>query len=202
VGVAAAPKINFDLWRENYDQYSFEDMKAFYAEVAEKFPDQQHFDLNAIRAAFSCFGAPVSVVELGGWDGALADKMFNTGKVASWRNFDIADVPQVCKRDEYSLVVLDDWFWNGPVRYADVFVATHTVEHIRATDLGDVFDSLHVDYIYLEAPLEDYPTDWTGYHGSHILEIGWDGIDEMLLKRGFAWLGRNDWARIWKNVRT
>ena len=46
--------------------------------------------------------------------------------------------------------------------------------------------------IYLDAPLVDEPTDWTAYVGTHILEVGWDGVDTILNNYRLAWRMQHD----------
>jgi len=193
---AVVAAIDWDVWRAEYDTMSFADQQAFYQRVADLHPEQRSANIPRAHAAFDGIGGEdLTVVELGGWDGTLAASMLTRGDVCGWTNFDIVGVPQRCARLEYHLIVLDDHLWNVYEPFGDVFVATHTIEHLKARELKLLFDCLRVDWIYLEAPLDDGPRDWAGYPGSHVLEIGWDGVNDLLSERGWVALGGGLWGR-------
>jgi hypothetical protein len=137
-----------------------------------------------------------TVVELGGWNGRLAASMLARPDVRFWTNYDLVKVPQACALPGYRLIVLDDYLWNRktPVR-ADAFVACHTIEHLKAHELDKLIGCLDVKWVYLEAPLEDGPRDWTDYSGSHILEIGWDGVGEIMDAHGYDLVMSGLWHR-------
>jgi len=164
---------------------TFADQQQFYLRVAAVYPMQESANVSMADEAFRRIGAEgLKVIELGGWNGRLASSMLQRPNVAFWTNYDIVGVPQVCSAPGYSRVVLRKWFWSRRHK-ADVFVAAHTIEHLSRRDLGLLFDCLDVRWIYLDAPLDRGPRDWSGYSGSHVLEIGWDGVAEMLEARGY-----------------
>jgi hypothetical protein len=189
--------LDWDAWRRDHAEMSFAEQQAFYERVAEEYPRQQSFDLEATQRAFNTIGElGLTVVELGGWDGALAEFMLARGGIVSWVNYDIVAVPQVCEHPAYRLEVLDGYLWERPVLVADVFVATHTIEHLTAEQLARLLDMLWVSYLYLEAPLPSAgPVNWTGYSGSHILELNWEQVGEMLRGRGYEPVVENLWCR-------
>ena len=199
--MTTATAIDWNAWREGYEDMSFEDMQAFYEEVAERHPVQQSFAADSAETAFDLIGGKgrLHVVELGGWNGRLAAHMLERGGIGHWRNFDIVDVPQVCTHPDYSRVVLEDWFWKGPWRVGDVFVATHTIEHLSAEHLAALLRTVHTHWIYLESPLAWEPTDWTNYPGSHKLEVGWQGVEEMIVREiGYERVAATDLAGLWR----
>jgi len=181
-----AVAIDWDQWRAEYAELSFAEQQAFYRQVAIAHPEQQHFDLDAAVEAFKLVDEDsFTVAELGGWDGALAGELIARFPILRWINWDIVAVePQVCVDHRYFAVELDDWFWSER-QSADVFVATHMIEHIRASELEELFDCLDVGYIYLEAPLTNEGQQWAGYRGSHILELGWREVTKLLTDRGY-----------------
>lgn len=188
-----ATEFDFDAWRAGYDHMTFEQQKSCYEEMAELYPCQRSFDLYQAAMFFQRY-RPKTVVELGGWDGALASSCCSK-RMISWRNYDIVAVPQVCLQPAYELVVLNRPLWEFDAVTADAFVATHTIEHLRARELEELVPKLKVKACLIEAPLREVPTDWTGYFGSHILEVGWDGVDALFVAQGFTA------ARRWRHGR-
>ena len=127
--------------------FSFDDQQRFYRLVADLYPVQQSFDpLLATNAFDAIHGADLNVVELGGWDGKLAQNMLHRTDVATWTNYDLVEVPTACSQPGYQMVVLEDYLWTNPIR-GDVFVATHMIEHIRFRELLDLFDALRVSWV-------------------------------------------------------
>lgn len=179
--------IDWDAWRAEHAEMSFHDQQLFYQRVAREHPEQQHFDLAEAAATFDLINTPgATVVELGGWNGALASRLLSKFPISSWTNYDIVGVPQVCDHPRYQLVVLDDYFWKLPARPADAFVATHTIEHLTGEELEMLLDALLVDFIYLESPLGSEGQSWAGYPGSHILELGWREVRQLISDMGYV----------------
>ena len=187
-------QIDWDQWRREHHNLTFADQQAFYQRVAELYPHQQSFDALVCHEAFDRIAdEDLDIVELGGWDGALASSMLTRPDISRWTNYDLVEVPQVCRHPAYRLAILEDYLWSGDPIKADVFVACHTIEHLTSEELEKLFDWLRVKYVYLEAPLKLEPYDWTGYPGSHILEIGWNEVAEMLKSRKYGWVAPNLW---------
>jgi len=195
--MSTAVDLDWDAWRAGYDEMTFADQQAFYREVAELYPLQESANVCMAHDAFDLIEQEhLTVIELGGWNGRLASQMLARGDIAIWFNFDLVDVPQAISSAEprYNQVVLDDWFW-AERRKADVFVAAHTIEHLSAAHLRQLIACLDVSWVYLEAPLEAGPRDWTGYAGSHILDIGWEGVGGIMLANGYKPVAENLWER-------
>lgn len=176
--------LDWDAWRANYDSMTFADLQAFYAQVAELYPHQESANLAIANEAFDVIPVPdKQVIELGGWNGRLARDMMARGDVGRWSNFDLVEVPQACSASGYFMRLLEDYIWNGRVRYADVFVACHTIEHLSGRHLEDLvawLDRSRIQWVYFEAPLGEEAYDWQGYAGSHVLEFGWRDIDVLM----------------------
>lgn len=177
---------DFDAWRDSYDTLTFDDQKGVYEDIARLFPCQQSFNIDAAREFIGLY-EPRTVVELGGWDGALANHFDD---LVSWRNYDLVAVPQVCAKPWYQLCVLE-WPFAQYLHVADVFIAMHTIEHFRAAELEQIVPRLCVKACLIEAPLDEAPTDWAGYFGTHILETGWTGVDSIFASAGF--IVRHEW---------
>jgi glycosyltransferase involved in cell wall biosynthesis len=164
-------RIDWDEWRKNYDVWSFEEHKAFYEQVAKLHPVQHQWDGPAVRE-FLGERQPRYVVEIGGWDGSLAKEMLaEFPAISSWLNLEIADVPQACQDERYERIHLTRWPWMMDVK-ADALIASHVVEHMRANEFEKILRRWDVDSVFIDTPILSTPTSWTGYQGSHIIEVG------------------------------
>ena len=177
--------LDWDGWREGYDQMPWAEQQAYYAEVAERYPRQEHYSREVADNFFGRY-RPRSVVELGGWDGSLARYVLEQPHAPEqWCNYDLVRVPQVCTAPGYQLHVLGRPLWEAGAVVADAFVATHVIEHIRAHELGRLVGCLRVRACLVEAPLRPEPQPWAGYCGTHILEVGWQGVDALFAGAGY-----------------
>ena len=177
---------DFDQWRRFYDDLTFEDQKAVYREVAELYPRQRAFN-TAEAIVFMETHAPVHVMELGGWDGKLASILLDLYDwVESWTNYDLVTVPWACHDARYHQEELLRPFWETPHPVADAFVATHVIEHMRYHELGALVRAIEkIPAVLIEAPIQRKPTIWHGYHGTHILEVGWNAVDQLFRRHGY-----------------
>lgn len=187
--MTTAVRLDWDAWRASYDELGCVAQAAFYNDVYQLHPEQHRFSTKALGAFLDRIGDPVSVIELGGWTGGFAAEMLADTAIRSWTNYEIssdAALNPSTVDPRYQAVALARFFWEGTYE-CDLFVASHVIEHLKLKDLEATFDAVNCRFVYLQAPLSEGPTDWSGYHGSHILEVGWDGVSEALGKRGF-WL--------------
>lgn len=188
----APAAIDWDAWRAAYDTMTFAEQEDFYDRVFEQFPDQARYSVRVLSSFLDEIAVPVDIVELGGWDGAFAAEILAKHKpITGWCNSEIsvaAAEATVCDDARYSLhVPLTDWYWTQP-HQCDLFVASHVIEHLKLLDVLASFDATGCRWMYLQAPLEEEATDWTGYRGSHILEVGWRVLTDELADRGFRFL--------------
>lgn len=171
----------FNRWRENYNNMSYADQRNFYDDVATQYPQQIHFTYALWRHFFDRLKyQSLAVLEVGGWRGELAGKMLTEyANIASWHNYEIVQLKQVVTDNRYRFIVPDDFVWNIDLPTADIFVASHTIEHLIGRDLEALIKNLDTRWAVLEAPLSQ-GVDWHGYHGSHILELGWPEVDDLM----------------------
>ena len=199
-GDAVMTEHDFDQWRHDYDTLSLTDQKRFYERCAAVYPDQRSFNLKQARRFFDRY-QPRTVIELGGWDGALAHTILaEDDLVVSWRNYDLVRVPQVCESPAYELTVLGRWLWDYESLKADAFVCSHTLEHIRFEQWHKLMEKVDARAVYLEAPLALEGQAWDGYMGSHIFEKGWNAVDSWMVwfgyERAYRWMHGRFYERV------
>jgi len=140
----------------------------------------------------------VRVLEFGGGLGHLADKMISKygDKIIEWTNYEMqtfAITDNSCDYEQYTSYISNKFIWEQPLKGPyDVFVSTHSIEHIKAYQLNLLMNKIRnlVDYVYLESPLCDDSKNLTpetnvnrffkNCSALHILEIGWNQVLKML----------------------
>lgn len=188
---AANPVLNWDAWRAGYDTATVGFQREFYDAVFVAHPHQHRFDAKTLGGLLDYIGRDVTVVELGGWTGDFAAAMLAArAEITWWENHEISPAAlaaSVCSDPRYVPVAAIDWYWTV-THTADVFVASHVLEHLTLRDVRQVLDASDVGFAFVQAPLGDSGRSWRGYAGSHILEVGWAGLEDELSVRGFRLL--------------
>lgn len=187
--------LNWDEWRERYPDATFAEQRAFHSEIYAAYPKQHHFSTEYAAQAIAEI-SPTTVVELGGWDGELAKLMLadNTG-IDSWTNVEICQEAAVAGERgadaRYSAWLVHDWYWSRTWT-CDLFVASHVIEHLSAQDLERVIAATKAKALFFDAPLDDYGHGWHGFTGTHILPLGWMGVNALCLQYGYDLVWAND----------
>lgn len=172
--MSVVERIDWDAWRTNYADMSFAEHQAFNARCLDLHPVQRSYQWDVCYAFLWAREKKTrTVVEIGGWDGGLADVMLRRFPwIESWTNYDITpDVPQVCDDPRYTVEVLDDWPWRRKVS-GDAVIASHVFEHMRMYEIECLLTEWDVASVYVDCPISPGMTTWRGYEGSHILAVG------------------------------
>jgi hypothetical protein len=182
--------LDCDEFRRNYDQWTVADHKRFYSAVWAQYPSQSH-SAPLIVATIISVHKPCTVVEIGGWDGELAVTMLDQFPfIDRWTNVEICEeaVEHGHRHERYYPVSPDRWYWEQAWK-ADLFVASHCIEHMSARDLEKMVGATDAARLFFDAPLQDAPTNWWGSSTTHCLEVGWDGVTEICARHGYdlAW---------------
>lgn len=183
----------WDAWRAHYDELTFDEQAAFALRVRAEYPEQQHWNMRAWNQFLGPL-RPKSVVEVGGYDGSLAAyTLAKRSGIELWMNCELLPSVReisVCSDDRYLPYALTGFLWEyrwWPYRVADVLVMTHTIEHMRLSEVAGIVRLVDSDRVYFEAPLNDLSNQsWEGYSASHILEEGWSGVDQMMRGQGYS----------------
>jgi hypothetical protein len=201
----------FDAWRQAYDSMSYENQKAFYARVGLEHPRQAGFTLDAwkifLMGCLQSLGPvlvgqdkclktkgpqPLRVLEFGGWNGELAEALWDYFNPERWWNLEIRESAvetAVCHREGYVVFIPPDFAWEVALPPAEVVVASHFAEHVRFAELLALLKNLpaKATHFGIEAPIREdaVGVSWMGYHGSHILEVGWVQLEAAFEERGW-----------------
>lgn len=182
---------NCDVWRASYDSMSFLDHRRAYDQISRGSPEQQCVDQ---RAALRAIDDSVrEVVEIGGWRGELAQAALDAfPQIDRWWNYEICswalDYGNRCEHEEYEAMELTDWPWLIDLPEADLFVASHVIEHNRAAEFSALLPQLASKYrrlhFQIPLPLGTRP-NWSGYDGCHIFEWSWEETHDLIIASGY-----------------
>lgn len=183
--------ISWDEWRACYDDWSVEDQQRFYDDVFAMCRAQQRFSPQHLGELFDHIGHPVMVGELGGWDGEFAQAMLaGPWEIERWTNYEICPAAvedAVCDDPRYVPVLLGEWYWDT-WHLEEVFVASHVLEHLKVADVRRTLAATQARWAYVQVPVGENGRGWAGYHGTHILEVGWEGLMAVFSTAGFELL--------------
>lgn len=183
----------FDKWREQYDTMSLQDQTDFHSEFYKRWTVvHQHGDDRPVDAFFNMFhGEPVRVLEIGGWDGAAAARILpKHGSILEWLNVEIcleAVQNAVVTDERYVAIRPVEWPWDmGEWANYSVLFMQHVAEHMKFDQFKSLVGAcVDAEWVFVQSPLPMGAPDWTGYPGCHIIEVGWEAIDEFMSESGF-----------------
>jgi hypothetical protein len=189
--------IDFDGWRKNYDRLTYAEHVEFYRQVAEVYPEQQHYNEPAVREFLSDCSEPI--LELGGWKGELAAAVLpDFPAISRWLNVEIAPqavTENVCTDPRYAVEVLPTFIWDSDLDLSPyrTLIASHVIEHMKRADVVKLMRRLPtIERLYVDAPLPPQPSAWDKGESSHIIEVGWIGLADLLASYGFRMVGEMD----------
>lgn len=180
---------NFDHWRERYDTLTFAEQQAYHNQIEEWYPQQAHFNYEAAKYAIETTGSFV-IFEAGAWKGDLCKRIMDERFHEYPEHHTIWFAAELCpnaieKRatDEITYLKIDrfDWWQQDIKAGADMFLATHFIEHLSDKHLTELLAWADgIRWIYLEAPISEHGQEWNGYEGTHKLTFGWQKVRELL----------------------
>jgi hypothetical protein len=180
--------LDWDAYRAHYATMSYAEHQAFHSSIFEQYPEQNHYSPKYAAKAIEQT-MPVEVIELGGWDGGLALEMLTLyPTIQTWGNIELcaeAAAHGHQQHPRYFAYEWDEFYWEHGPWHCDLFIASHTIEHLSAYHLERTIAATQARAIYFDAPLLDGPTDWTGSTTSHVLTIGWPQVHEMMQGHGY-----------------
>ncbi len=199
----------FDWWRDQYDTFTVEENIEIGDQLERKYPGQASFN----PAVFDQFFQrrrikSLSVLEIGGWKGELALHCFTRHHpaISDWLNIDMCKAAvdkSIQMPYPYRSYFPHDFKWWRNIskhniiqpRSYDVCISAHTIEHLSNVDLMEVIGSITgIPSIIFEAPISMEGQKWDGYFGTHILEMGWNDINRLMVEQKYKVEKINDWA--------
>jgi len=147
----------------------------------------------------------LKVVELGGYEGELALQILEIYPKIQWLNVEIIKhrIKRGLENYRYREHVLSNQLWNEKLelRGYDVFVSSHTLEHLNAVQVKHLFHYLignKIEYLILQTPVKANGQTWQGYGGAHVLRMGSNHMKKMLNPSYCLVCERGAWHSIWR----
>jgi hypothetical protein len=185
--------LDWDAWRNAYPDLTYTQQQDFHSLLYAEHPEQRHYSTEHVARAIEQI-EPRTVVELGGWDGDLAHRMLERyPSIKHWCNIELCREAASAghrRHPNYESPIVDDWYWNLRDSWVcDLFVASHTIEHLTVHHLERTIAATHARALFLDAPLGDKATPWQGSTTTHTLHTGWIGVTQICNRHGYtlAW---------------
>jgi len=155
-------------------------MQRLYIKIEKEYPQKPCYKTinKHILALISRINLKaISVVELGGYNGSLANEILSQSQsISKWHNYEIIpNLIQLCNDHRYNYNVLVNWFWSELDKKVkcDLFVASHVLEHLKKETIKLVLEKISAKYIAIEVPIAwGKQGKWTDTISTHILDIG------------------------------
>lgn len=190
----------WNKWRSLYRDLTHEENQEFGRDINARFPTQDHASYDNFDLLFRRY-PEANVFEIGGWKGHLAQRCLKVFNIMNWLNIEYcqaAAAESVVKDPRFSVVCPDkfDWFkdlrtptWDeGERRWEEntVCIAAHVIEHLIDEDLEVLIRYITgIPVVMFEAPIDMGESDWTNYGGTHILKMGWGGVNRLMKQAGY-----------------
>ena len=169
---------NWDVWREHYRVLTIDDLIWLNTAIGRFYPKQAHFNFDSINALFKIINIEIKhikVGELGCYQGELAARMLAAcPDIKAWIGLDInyhAISESVVKDKRYRGVKLTQWIYDAIHVPWNVFLSSHTFEHLNGDQIGRTIRWAHdsgIEFMIIEMPFSN--NGWFNYHGSHVFE--------------------------------
>ena len=161
----------FNIYRELYPLMTIEEKIKWHSAAYACYPDQDHFNVNALMRFLRWVGA-TNVVGMGGWRGEAAARVLpHFPQIKSWRNHELCVEARLNSRwsDKRYTSREAPLYFEGEVpgrKGEDTFVASHVLEHLSEEEIEDTLDLAKsvVKCIYIDCPVEEDVQDSTSYH--------------------------------------
>lgn len=195
----------FDKYREVYPKMSFEQVLRWNSDIV--MPQNICFRSDIILEHFKgIVESDDVIVELGSQYGELAKLVLENIDVRKWYGYDVDErivEKNKCEDGRYIPVVLKDWFHNTDLPEFNVFVSTHTIEHLSVEQVYSTLDSIrNCDKVILDIPLGECKQSWNRNRSTHVLEdIGYSQIKDKLESYGFKLVRQDRFGGPVKNYR-
>jgi len=198
-------KIDWDLWREHYDELTFTDQRRIYDAVLPTFPQQEGYDASFFLRAFKrmvdagvYYLSEMKVAELGPFRGELAAIVLKEFRVRRWAGYEISRWAVERTRPEavklgYQGIAMERQLWDDDLPPFDIFLSSDTIEHFSDKDAKRILDvgCEKADFLIMQIDCKPKGASWKGYEGTHKIEMTIEDVIEYLEEKEFVLVERS-----------
>lgn len=183
---------NFNDFKKEYESYTFSDKVEINKKIGKMFPGQSNWNYKScVEFINEIAENNLKIVELGSWDGGLAEKVITSlpkEKISLWEGYDIpGNKNKIFQNKKFNLYSLNDYFWKQKeCKNYDLFIASHTLEHFDIKELKKLVSFLSsnkIKYIYSDTPILQ---NWKNTWNTHVLEISKKEFENIFLSSGYV----------------
>jgi hypothetical protein len=162
--------------------------------LEKHYPDQDYSgELGKIIIEYmDCRTTNYKVLELGGWDGRLAGEILERcPTINTWDNYEICrglKERTVCDDSRYRLIVPANFIWDLSLDLTnyDMFVASHTIEHMSFAHFKRLMDEIHhIPILFLNIPFPKNGS-WHNSTSLHVMEASRGEIIKHIKTKGYG----------------
>lgn len=179
----------FDMWREAYSELTPKTSALVNNLMARIWPQQPAFHLGSVLE-FLDYASPRTIIEFGGFNGELAEKVLSRDKdtIREWVNIENCGVRSVCSDSRYRVATeiprAEDF--TGCV----ALIAIHSFEHISSGEAMGIVSRCLANHVYIDCPIpQTTKPDWIGYYGTHITDMSWHEMATSVISIGYNEVG-------------
>jgi len=195
-------------YRECHEDMRF-DFRVLLNHILDKmYPNQNSSHKKQFAKMFSRIKrSNLKVVELGCHQGLLAKDMLRRFDfIESWTGYDFPSPIErtVVEDKRYKPIILEKHFFKTDLPEFDVFVSSHTFEHLSYKEVKRTLRNvLGVEYILLETPLTKGGQKWIGYGGAHVLRWGSNLLKDYIESLGYKnyYSGMRNWVLGFRRIK-
>jgi len=180
--------VNWNKFREYYDSLLFSEREELSVRFDSLFPKQRYFHKGQFVKMLNMIDGDIKVVEFGCHDGSLAKETIpHVKNISMWYGFDFNTFSDRCfSIDKFKFIPLEKWFHDTKLPEFNVFVSSHSIEHI--SDIQALKLLKHVStakHCLFEIPINDEGRSWHNWGCSHVLTWGRIRLREIMNSLGY-----------------
>jgi hypothetical protein len=196
---------SWDDWREHYHFLTDAQQKHLHAYfwrlvTGNGYYSAHSFNVQAVITFLRTHRHYIKrVLEVGGGDGLLANRMLNTfDGIESWLNIEFCNEAASSGQGDSRYTTLSPaafrWWKQGFRFKADVLILSHVLEHFTPGDIQDMLATIQCHYMYIDVPLSNEVQKWDGTPCTHVLEMTGEQLVAFIEYLGYECTCTNQYA--------
>jgi len=183
--------VDYNVFRKYYQGLTFDDLAELYGYFAQLRPQDGRYRESCFVEMFNLLRYmtkdDLHIVELGCNKGYLAMDILKQFKnIKTWIGYDFHSYENLGDL-RYVSRALSDWFHLIELPDFNVFVSSHTIEHLSGDQVVKTFNHIvsKAEYLLLEIRIYEDGFDWDSWRCAHVLTWGQKQLKKLLTGIGY-----------------